>query len=382
VAPHIEMVTHPERFAEIRSAWNTLWQRCDGDVFQSHAWIEAWWHASHASVKPRIAVCRDGDDILAAIPLAVSRRFGLRTLEWSAQALSDYCDALAAPQAVHQLPPLWEAVWRAGGFDLVNLTQVRPGAAARRALDRDPGSGGSGARIALRDRQERCLGIDCVWPDSEAWFRSLGKKGRNNFWRGERILEGLGGEVGFHCLDPAERSIRSELQYAMALKQDWLRSTDPTSPLLSRDRGVLQAMLDAAAGTGLMRLFLLTCGDRIAAASVNFVYADRMQAYVTAYDPDFNRASPGMILIVRYTRWAFDRGLRRVDFLRGDEPFKARLGNFETRLSSYIGARTIPGRAVLAALSRSRLRGQGSRERSRNVSGSAVPGDTGLADGN
>ena len=44
-----------------------------------------------------------------------------------------------------------------------------------------------------------------------------------------------------------------------------------------------------------------------------------MQAYLTAYDPAFDKASSGTILIVRYTRWAFDHGLRIVDFLRGDE---------------------------------------------------------------
>ena len=290
---------------------------------------------SHGFATPRIAVAWHGHDILAAIPLVVRRRFGFRTLEWSAQSVSDYCDALAMPEAISQLSQLWIAVWQAGRFDLANLTQVRPDALVRPVLDQE----GMGHAIARRqDRQERCFAIDCVWPNGEAWFRSLGKKGRNNFWRGERILAGCGGEVAFRCLDPAEQSIEAQLRHVMALKRDWLRTTQASSPLLGRNGKTVDAMLHAITDIGQMRLFLLMCGDRVAAASVNFICGDTMQAYMTSYDPQFERVLPGTILIVQYTKWAFDNGLRKVDFLRGDEPFKSRLMNVEKNLNSYFGA--------------------------------------------
>ena len=74
------------------------------------------------------------------------------------------------------------------------------------------------------------------------------------------------------------------------------------------------------------------CGGTIAAASFNFVYEKRLQAYLTAYDPRYERASPGTILMVHYIKWAFDSGLHYVDFLRGDEPFKYRFANTVTPL--------------------------------------------------
>ena len=231
-----------------------------------HGWIHPDGFAT-----PRIAVAWHGHDILAAIPLVVRRRFGFRTLEWSAQSVSDYCDALAMPEAISQLSQLWIAVWQAGRFDLANLTQVRPDALVRPVLDQE----GMGHAIARRqDRQERCFAIDCVWPNGEAWFRSLGKKGRNNFWRGERILAGCGGEVAFRCLDPAEQSIEAQLRHVMALKRDWLRTTQASSPLLGRNGKTVDAMLHAITDIGQMRLFLLMCGDRVAAASVNFICGD------------------------------------------------------------------------------------------------------------
>ena len=381
MAPSIELITRPDRFAEIKPHWDALWRRCDADVFQTHAWIAEWLRAFDGRTAPRIAVAWQDGEILAAVPLAVRRRYGVRTLEWSAQELSDYCDALATAETASQLPLLWEKVCRAGGFTLVNLAQVGPNAIARPLLD---DNGSQRTRIARRNRQERCLGIDSVGRDSEAWFRSLGKKGRNNFWRGERILAAAGGEVGFHCIDPAERSIDAELRQAMALKRQWLRSTDPASPLLGHAGTALEAMFGAAAGSGLMRLFVLTCGDRMAAASVNFVYGDRMQAYMTCYDPAFARASPGMILMIRYTRWAFDNGMPKVDFLRGDEAFKAHFANSEIGLSTYTGARTVFGRVVLAAHRwRAGLRGEHppGHTPSSEMSGAPVPGAASLAGG-
>src|SRR6202012_4260255 len=99
-------------------------------------------------------------------------------------------------------------------------------------------------------------------------------------------------------------------------KRAWLRANDPRSPLLGPEALALRTILNAAWNSGMVRIFLLECGGRIAAASVNFVYTGRMEAYFTAYDAEFDRASPGTILIVEYARWSFDRGLARVDFLR------------------------------------------------------------------
>jgi CelD/BcsL family acetyltransferase involved in cellulose biosynthesis len=381
MAPRIELITHPDRFGEIKPHWDALWQRCGAHVFQTHAWIEGWLRASNGYAAPRVAVSWHGGEILAAFPLAVRRRFGFRTLEWSAQTLSDYCDALATPETASQLPVLWEAVCEAGGFTLVNLAQVSTGAVVQPFLD---GERTSRTRIVRRDRQERCLGIDCHRRDGEAWFRSLGKKARNNFWRGERILTEAGGDVAYHCLDPLEGTIEAELRRAMALKREWLRTTDPASPLLGRDGDALEAMLSAAAGAGLIRLFMLSCGDRMAAASVNFVHADQMQAYMTCYDPAFSRASPGMILMVRYIRWAFDNGMTKVDFLRGEEPFKSHLANCEISLNTYTGARTVVGRAAVAAHRwRSGLRGRRppARAAGAGVSGPGALGTPSLAGG-
>jgi CelD/BcsL family acetyltransferase involved in cellulose biosynthesis len=51
---------------------------------------------------------------------------------------------------------------------------------------------------------------------------------------------------------------------------------------------------------------------------------------------------------VQYAQWSFDRQLKLVDFLRGEEAFKFRLANAETLLNTVKGARTFVGHIALS----------------------------------
>jgi CelD/BcsL family acetyltransferase involved in cellulose biosynthesis len=344
VAINIECVTTPGRLAELAAPWQALWQRAGNDIFQHHGWINTW--ATHTAqqgdFRLRVMLAWEGEDLVAILPCAIRRVRGLNILQWAAQDFSDYCDAVVDPDRDWRtaLDALWVALQRSGRIDLVQLRQVRPDARARRVLSRED------TALRIDDRHERCLRIDCVWPNGDAYFRSLNKKGRNNHTRGKRILEELGGPVVFRRIGDDEDPTPA-LDRMLALKRDWLKATDPGSPLLDRDAPLLRAMLQGALTTGLATLFVLECGGTIVTASLNFLYETKMQAYFTAYDPAFDRASPGTILIVEYSKWAFDHGMRQVDFLRGDETFKFRLGNAETVLDAFVGARSLLGRAAL-----------------------------------
>jgi CelD/BcsL family acetyltransferase involved in cellulose biosynthesis len=354
-----ETITDAGRFAAIRPAWQQLWESAGGYIFQSHDWIAAWHSAisERRDIKLQVAVAWDGDQLRGVWPCSIQRRSGLRVLTWAAQLFSDYCDCLVDPgdEGDGIVALLWDTIVRYGGFDLISLQQLRPDARCRLYLDQ---LASEGTRLQYGQRSERCMRIENQWPDGETFFRSLNKKGRNNHTRGKRILGELGGDVSFRSIEPAE-VVGGLLDEIIELKQGWLRANDPNSTLLGHDALVLRAILDRALRSGLARIFLLECGGKIAAASVNFVYAGRMEAYFTSYDATFDRASPGTILIVEYSRWSFDRGLRHVDFLRGEEAFKFRMANAETILSSFSGARTLMGQVAVSGhrwLSRRRHR--------------------------
>lgn len=355
----IEIVTDSRRFAEIREDWQQLRERSNGYVFQDHDWISGWLSGvrNRKEIKLHIALAWEGSQLRGVFPCAVHRRSGLRVLTWAAQLFSDYCDCVLDPilDRANLLAALWKGMAQSGGFDVINLQQVRPDAQCRAFLDR---LAEVGTDMHPGDRKERCMRIENHWPDGEAFVRSRSKSRRSNYTRGKRILAELGGDVRFRLVEEGE-STAPIVDEIIRLKQIWLQACDPESTQLGSDGAVLRAMLDKVVESRLARIFLLETGGRIAAASINFVYAQRMEAYFTAYDATFERASPGTILIVDYARWSFDRGLSHVDFLRGDEAFKGRLANAETILSSFAGARTLLGQVAVSGhrwLSRRRQR--------------------------
>jgi len=339
----LEIVTDPARFDALREVWQRLWAASEARIFQSHDWISGWLAGvrERKEIRLQFALAWDGNRLAAAIPCAVHRRTGLRTLHWAAQLFSDYCDCLVDPghDRAILLPLLWDGLKQFGGFDLIGLQHVRPDACCRPFLDALVHDAG---QLQVGTHRQRCMRIENHWPDGAAFFRSLNKKARNNHTRGQRILTELGGDVSFRVIEPGQ-PVGPVIAEILRLKEAWLQITDPNSPLFGCDGVVLRAVLDKVWMSGLAKIFLLECGGKIAAASINFVYADRMEAYLTSYDAAFERASPGTILIVDYAQWSFDRGLTAVDFLRGEEAFKFRMANAETVLSSFTGARTLVG---------------------------------------
>ena len=342
----IQVVTDLKQFVALRDAWRRLWIDSGGYIFQSHDWITGWLVGLQGRRDARLltVLAWDGDRLAGVIPGAVHRRRGYRVVHFAAQIFSDYCDCLIGPDYDPDvvLPLLWDGLDRAGGFDVIRLRQIPADARCLRFFSSLARAGNA----CMIEPQERCLRIDNQWANGALFFRSLSKKGRNNHTRGKRILTELGGDVSFRVIEPDEPA-DAIIYEILRLKEAWLRVNDPRSLLFGHDRVVFRTILDSAWRSGLAKVFILQCNGRIAAASINFVYGNRMEAYFTSYDEAFERASPGTILIVEYSKWAFDHGLKLVDFLRGEEAFKLRLVNAETPLSSVTVPRTLVGHLAI-----------------------------------
>ena len=76
------------------------------------------------------------------------------------------------------------------------------------------------------------------------------------------------------------------------------------------------------------RLWLgkLTINDQVAAACIAFQRNDTLFYYQTAFDPALAKYQPGWLQNIHLIQNCIDRDLKAIDFLRGDEPYKSRLG--------------------------------------------------------
>lgn len=342
-----EILRTAEALAAAGPAWTGLWETSGALVFQSHAWVSAWWASAPDRDRRGLAIVLAwrGDALLGVLPLAVFRRRGIRVLEWAAKDCTDYADALLAPGEDPRLVrAMWDHAGRAGGFDIAYLNRLLPDAAAR-LLTSEHGS----VRLRPNHRTEENWRVRGPWPTGQAWFDAQSKKTRQNYRRGQKTI-GERGPLAFRLLGPDE-PLEPVLETLAGFKRAWLAANGLAASTAFYDEGslALPAMARVLAQTGLLHAFVLECDGRLVAVSINFVQAGAMMAFVTTYDPAFERGSPGMVLMVDYIRWSIDRGLHTVDFLCGDEGFKSRFGTQTRILASMMGARTLPGAAAVTA---------------------------------
>lgn len=370
----LEIVDSGARLTEIGMAWNALWRHGDGLIFQSHEWVAAWWKTvpGQAERQLRIGLIWRGEELIAILPLAIQRRKGLRFLEWAANDCTDYADVLIHPRCpTTALNRLWRQLVAAGGFDLYFLNRLRPDGKFGALLNAP-----DGLRLAANRRTEICSQVAGDWATGAQWFDSQSKKTRQNYRRGRKALE-ESGKVTFRLL-PLDEPAGPVLARLAELKRQWLAGNGRISPLFDAGAPALPALVEVLAQAGALRIFVLECDGITIAISINFVQHGTMMAFLTSYDPSFERGSPGMVLLMDYVQWSIDQGLEAVDFLCGEEPFKVRFATQTITLTSVMGPQTLKGRlAMLVDNVRDSMRSATEARRATRLAGQAAASDEG-----
>jgi CelD/BcsL family acetyltransferase involved in cellulose biosynthesis len=179
-------------------------------------------------------------------------------------------------------------------------------------------------RRLLRRVQQRTPVLDLSahgdWASFEA---SLSRDMRQGIRRRGRQLEA----VGTVRLDVVTASEGLEGRLAEVFRVEGLGwKADRGTAILSlpETRRFYDAVAHWAAGQDSLRLYLLRLDD--APIAVNLAVEDRGVRYMLkgGYDPAYHRHSVGTLLLARSIEEAFARGLRRVEFGGGDDPYKLR----------------------------------------------------------
>lgn len=344
----VEIVVTSARLDELGLSWDLLWRRTGCDVFQSHGWVSAWWRSKPASDRSKLCIglCWAQDNLIAVIPCTTRWHRGVRVLEWTAKKHSDYCDAMLDPafrDGEAALALIWKEIGKSGAFDIVYLSHVRPDATVRLLLVK-PYAGS--VRLRLGQRSDKTLQVRRDAASGHAWFRGLSRKARSNHARGMRIV-GESGAVKVRTYQPGQ-DMDVVLEQMIMLKRQWLVSTGESNPFLDDDAWTLQALIAELTRQHLVRVFSIHCNDALVAASVNITQGSRLQTYFAILDPQFERASPGTLILVEGLIWAFDHGISEVDFLCVDEKHRYKFATDQVHLATYVGARTWVGKMALA----------------------------------
>jgi CelD/BcsL family acetyltransferase involved in cellulose biosynthesis len=95
-------------------------------------------------------------------------------------------------------------------------------------------------------------------------------------------------------------------------------------------------------------LSVLRAGDHVVALDFNLRRADVLHSWFLAYNPEYSKYSPGLVLLLEHVNTASEHGIGLIDLGRGNQDYKRRLSNGVYR----VGEGQVPsvGRAYRAAL--------------------------------
>lgn len=335
------------RLEDAKDRWQRFEAHAVSTPFQSWPWVETWArHGGAEGEAPLIVLGYEGEALKIILPLAVERRFGISSLVWLGQDISDYNGPLIAPDllgriSVSDVEDILRTISTlAGGMDSIRL-EKQPKLLGTFA---NPFAALNASDFTCSAHSMRLAG------DWETFIRE--KRSSKRLKRQRQRLAGLGrmGELTFEqILDPDERRIVvDQLLEWKALKLDARGSRNPFR------EGSMDRFLKDCSGSrdmaDLIRIHTLKVDGRLAAGTIGILRGDHYIYFITSYDAEqFGRHSPGSVLLEHLIQEMHQADLKIFDFSNGDEPYKEEWCERCMGLTVTLLPLTLAGRAGIAA---------------------------------
>ena len=308
-------ITTLNGFEAERERWERLY-RADAlsQVFLSFAWLRAY--LAQAAPGWTILALRDGDELVAALPLTVrtvpSRLLPIaRELSFVAEPIADYQGMLCLPHREHEAARAFADAIRAMHWDRASFRDV---ADARFVALLERLRGGGDALATTGQTRCRRAFLPPTWDE---YVKALGGGTRATTLRSmRRMRDDL---PNFRISSPCDADVDAHVDAIVRTNHARWGGN------LARTRAKYGRLFRAAYDTGCLRLVVAWDGDRAVAGCASFVDDVRgtYNLYQVGYDPAYAKYSPGKALLGVVIRDAIERGYTVFDFLRGDESYKA-----------------------------------------------------------
>jgi CelD/BcsL family acetyltransferase involved in cellulose biosynthesis len=349
-ATSVETISTTEGLEALGGEWDALVRAMPRpSPFMLHGWLAEWWRHHGDGLELAVHVARRGDAVVAALPLVIRRRAGVRVASFMGDRVSVLPDLLLSSE--HDLPaaaPLIERL-TSGGCDVVDFHGLPAGSRIARLL---------GTRLDVIQRVE--APVLSLQPDWETVYKAkTNAKKRNHHKRRRRQL----GELGELSVTVARRlpELEPALEEAFGLHAlRWAGRPDGSGFGTPVGMQFHRAALKRLAAVDVPRIVTLRLDGRAIAFHYWFALENCMYVHRLAFDPELARWSPGLVNTLDALESAADEGMTRVEFLGGGERYKLELADGLSPLCHGFGLSSgLRGRAYAAghvATIRARLR--------------------------
>lgn len=350
-----EVIDSDEGVLTLAEEWRDLESRTSGHVFQSHAFVASWLATAGktAGARPCVVVYREGERVLGIAPLCLHPHGLLRLITWlGGFQVVDYGDVLFDGSASLNCDDFVEqaltVVRRATSYHLFYLPNVRHDAAAFPYLSRCFLINGCDVAPAfsLEGDFEKFL-------DSLKKFR---KKLKSDTLRQEKRLGQLG-DLRFVVVTNGD-ALSDDILNAFLEQKKRRYASSGIDGVLFRPgyEEFYRRLLWFDPGAHVSALLL---NDRVIATHVGYSYGSKFYYLMPSYDTEFEKYSPGRVLMLRLVEECFSRDIDHFDLGRGGEAYKYEWTDRETGLVSFVSPSLLGWLFTCVYAVRKRLRGGG-----------------------
>ncbi|WKZ33195.1 MAG: GNAT family N-acetyltransferase [Thermodesulfobacteriota bacterium] len=299
-------------------------------LFSRPAWNIAWWKAFGSGKRLRIYAGYEGGELIGVWPFCI-RKGSLKDLRGTiAETLSGRSSDYGLPTVrsgreetfvgavVDNI--LFEA--RGSVIDFPHLPLGHPATTALAGAIRTAGA-------QIHERRSICPRLEFKedYASTErCWKKSL----RTDLRRQKRRLE----EAGRLDLRVPERKdeVLTMLPLFFRMHSARWRRKGFNVKFLDRNEAEFYRALAEGLDNNRLHFSVLSCGSEVISMHFGFVSNGWLLWYTPAYNPVFERHSPGKVHIGMLAEKGFAKGLKGIDFLQGNEPYKLQwsTGNVET----------------------------------------------------
>ncbi len=292
-------------------------------VFVLPAWMKVWWEVFGGGAELHLSAVRQEGKVIGVAPLSV--KDGRASIVGSAD-VCDYLDFVVAPGREEDFFNTLLDDLKEKGIRSLELESLRPDSAALTSL-----AGIARSRNYEVGCQKEDVSLDLDLPATwEEYLGILSSKQRHEVRRKLRRLWEAG-NLEHRCLEAGQEV---EDFAEIFLKLFSLSREDKANFMTPGMQSFFRSLAEAMAEIGLLRFGIVELDNQPVSMTMGFDYGDTHYLYNSAYDPQFNYLSVGLLCKVLCIKESIEKGKKRWDFLKGNEPYKYQLGGKEIPLYS------------------------------------------------
>lgn len=335
-------ITDSEGFRSLRAEWVSLCARSNrSHLFSSFDWwLNAWlFYAEPLGQQLTLVTGRHDGRLVLVLPLVTDRRI-LRMLS---TGTFEYRDVIVEPSAFagQWVRQAWSYVQSSVDADVFILQNLRMPNALAAELKQQPAATAIGGGWCPLIRLDRFANWDAY---AATLPKSLIADQRRQWKRISRDMPG----ISFQMID-SEVELERVMEWVRRHKIAWAeaRQLFPGWCVTVRKWENLRRAALAALAERRLITVALRDGDRIVSAGWGFVCGEEYLFYAFAYDAAHSTYSPSRLLLERLVQTCFDRGIRSLDFMPGEQPFKRTWATDYVPTESYVGPLNWRGACLL-----------------------------------